>query len=444
MWSTSLQGAAADALNPRVSVDLEATRNKAVRVEVENLKLGMYVAALDRPWLETPFLFQGFLIRDPEDIGELRRHCNHVYVDPDESAEDLDLGALLPPGDREPALRRQAPASMNAPGDAGHHSVYTDIRALRRELARAKDQHDRATILIREVMDNLSDGGKLDVNTARKAAQPIVESVMKNRSAMTWLVRMREAGDYLYTHSVSSAIWATVMARHMGMSREDIEAAGLGAMLLDIGKTRIPKELLARPGPLNAEEMDLVRRHVEFGVELLEESGKVQPQVMAMLRTHHERHDGSGYPSGLTGQQIPVHGRIAGIVDYYDAVTSERPYARALSSYDCLRSLNRLAGTGFQSEMIEQFIQSIGFFPPGTLVQLNDDSVAVVIAQNRRHSLKPQVLLITDPRKTLLRDFLPVDLQMPVRSAWTDQPLHIDKGLEPGSHGIDPSEFFLG
>lgn len=419
---------------------LEAMSKNAVRVDVECLEIGMYVAALDRPWLETPFLFQGFLIRDNEDIGELKRHCRHVYVDPEESANGLDFARLRPA-----APRASNPAVTPDDADAtGQSSVYTDIGELRRELSEAKDRHDQATILIREVMDNLSDGGKLDVATAKRATQPIVESVMKSRSAMTWLVRMREAGDYLYTHSVSSAIWATVMARHLGMPKEDIEAAGLGAMLLDIGKTRIPRELLAKPGPLTPAEMAHARRHVELGMQLLEESGSVEPRVMAMVHTHHERHDGSGYPQGLSGHEIPVHGRIAGIVDYYDAVTSDRPYAKAQSSYDCLRTLNRLAGTAFQAEMVEQFIQSIGFFPPGTLVQLNDGSVAVVVAQNRRHRLKPEVLLVADPAKGLLKDFRLVDLQMPVRSAWTDEPLYIDKGLEPGSYGIDASEFFLG
>jgi putative nucleotidyltransferase with HDIG domain len=279
---------------------------------------------------------------------------------------------------------------------------------------------------------------------AEKAVQPIIDSVMKNDSAMAWLVRMRETSDYLYTHSISSAIWATVMARHIGMPKDSIEAAGLGAMLLDIGKTRLPREILLKPGRLTDAEMVIARGHVHLGIEILQESAGVSKPVLAMVRTHHERHDGSGYPLGLSGQQIPVLGRIAGIVDYYDAVTSRRPYAAALSSYDCLRSLNKMAGRGFQAEMVEQFIQSIGFFPPGTLVQLNDASVAVVIAQNPRHRLKPEVLILLDPEHRTRRDFPIIDLQLESRSAYTDEVLFIDKGLEPGSFGIDPSEYFLG
>jgi HD-GYP domain-containing protein (c-di-GMP phosphodiesterase class II) len=417
------------------------THKEVVQVDVADLQLGLYVSALDRPWLETPFLFQGFPIKDRDEIKALRKHCKHVYIDVDECDPSIDIEELYRRGTPvEPEAPEPAPP---APATDEHVSVYTNIAELRRELALASDQHDRATILIREVMDNLSRGGKLDVKTAQKAAEPIVESVMNNRSAMTWLVRMREMSDYLYTHSVSTAIWATVMARHIGMPNEGIEAAGLGAMLLDIGKTQLPPALLAKPGPLTDSEMTLARRHVEYGVKILEESSGISPAVLAMVRTHHERHDGSGYPRGLSGQQIPVLGRIAGIVDYYDAVTSERPYAPPLSSYDCLRSLNKLAGTAFQAEMVEQFIQSIGFFPPGTLVQLNDKSVAVVVAQNRRHRLKPEILVILDPEHKQRRDFSLIDLQMQVRSPYTDEVLYIDKGLEPGSFDIDLAEFFL-
>jgi putative nucleotidyltransferase with HDIG domain len=410
---------------------------RLVQIDVKDVRVGMYVSALDRPWLETSFLFQGFPVGDEEDMVELRRQCEYVYVDPEQTDSDIDVHALARPDGA------RAKGGTQDSGDQ-RVSAYTDISDLRRDLAEAQSQHDRACMLVREVMDNLQRGGKLDLRTAQKAVDPIVDSVIKSRSAMTWLVRMREESDYLYTHSVSTAIWATVMARHLGMPKEEIEAAGLGAMLLDVGKTRVPREILAKPAPLTPDEMVIARRHVEFGLDILKETENVSPDVIAMVETHHERHDGSGYPRGLSGQQIPVLGRIGGIVDYYDAVTSERPYAEALSSYDCLRSMNRLSGTAFQPEMVEQFIQSIGFFPPGTLVEMNDGSVAVVVAQNRRHRLKPEILLLLDPEHNLKRDFQLVDLQMQVRSAYTDEVLHIDKGLEPGSYGIDPAEYFLG
>lgn len=436
---------------------------KVLQVDVEDLEIGMYVSKLDRPWLDTPFLFQGFHIVEDGDVDELRRHCRHVFIDIEQTDPAVDIAPLLR-SQRKPksatedgmslpsyasahTLRKKNPTAgartKKRDETASESPTYSDVGEIRRELSNAREEHDKASDLVKEIMNDLSAGNTLDLKSAQQAVRPIVHSVMKNQSAMALLVRMRQAGDYMYRHSVSSAIWATVLARHIGLPKETIETASLGAMLLDIGKTRVPQEILAKPGPLTDSETAIVRSHVQLGLDILEESGDADPLIVTMLRTHHERHDGSGYPQGIEGQQIPVLGRIAGIVDYYDAVTSTRPYADAVSTYDCLRSLNKVAGTLFQAEMVEQFIQSIGFFPPGTLVQLNDNSVAVVVAQNRRHRLKPEIILVLDPDHNMCRDFQMIDLQMQVRSCYTDKELYIDKGLEPGSFGIDPSEFFL-
>src|SRR5690606_8815388 len=239
------------------------------------------------------------------------------------------VGAMKP----EAANRKAFPAGVESLrpvllAAATDGSACTDMGELRRELADAKARHEQAMLLVRDVMGALRADGPLDVGTARRAGGLIVEGVMRDRSAMPWLASLRQPDDYICTHAVSSAIRATVTARQLGMPQEEIESVALGAMLLDIGKTRVPQELLTHPGPLTPEEMAQVRRHVEYGVELLEESGESDPIVMSMVRTHHERHDGSGYPRRLRQEQIPVHGRIAGIVDHYDAMTSDRPYAR--------------------------------------------------------------------------------------------------------------------
>ncbi len=428
--------------------------DKLIEVDVADLKIGMYVSALDRPWLDTPFLFQGFPIQGDEDIEELRKHCAHVFVDAERTDPVVDMqryilrrrkarndenaGLLMPAA--QPAPKKARPTDVR-PRRSG--PVYTSVADLRSEIVHAKKVHDRASDMVQDVMQNLKNGGRLDLETAEDAVKTIVESVVRNESAMSWLVRMRQTDDYLYTHSISSAVWATGMGRHIGLPLNVVEAVGLGAMLLDVGKTRLPAELLVKPEPLTHEEMAIARSHVEHGLEILDQTDGINAHVRGMVQTHHERHDGSGYPAGLTGLDIPVFGRIAGIVDYYDAVTSIRPYAEPQSAYDCLRALNKMAGTAFQKEMVEQFIQSVGFFPPGTLVRLNDGSIAVVVAQNRRHRLKPEVLIILDPDLNACTDFSLVDLQMEVKSAFTEQVLFIDRGLEPGAHGIDPSEYFL-
>lgn len=425
-------------------------KQRLIEVSVDELQVGMYVNKLDRPWLDTPFLFQGFVIKDDDDLSQLRKHCAAVYVDPEESDAEIEFDRLSPATSAEPVKKPLIAARLVVSRITANQSfpeatvrVYNNVKDLRTALNRASTEYKSAAENVESFMQNLSAGGNLDMSVAKETVAPLVESVVRNPSAMSWLACLRDSSDYLYRHSIGSTIWASLLANHLGFPKEVVESAGLGAMLLDIGKTRLPQALLEKPGKLTPTERKLAETHVGLGMKILSDAGQVDENVVAMVQTHHERHDGSGYPNALAGDNIPVLGRIAGLVDFYDAVTSKRPYAEASSSYDCLRKLNHLAGKTFQAEIVEQFVQSIGFFPPGTLVELSDASVAAVVAQNRRHRLKPEVVLILDPDKQPLDDFPMIDLQTQPDSRFDKKPLHIERGLEPGSYDIDPSDYFL-
>lgn len=186
-----------------------------------------------------------------------------------------------------------------------------------------------------------------------------------------------------------------------------------------------------------------MRRHVEYGMEILRQADGVDRRVFEMLAHHHERYNGTGYPRGLSGNRIPVFGRIAGIVDAYDAMITPRPYARLLSSYDALRKLRKLADVEFQAEMVEQFTRAIGAFPTGTLVELNTGEVAIVTRQNRIRRLRPEVMVIMDAGRNVLENFPTIDLNEQTSTEHGRQSLWIERGLPPGAHGIDPTEFYL-
>ncbi|MEQ8207664.1 MAG: HD-GYP domain-containing protein [Woeseia sp.] len=260
---------------------------------------------------------------------------------------------------------------------------------------------------------------------------------------MAWLMRIREKDEYVYQHSIGSSVWAVVFGRHLGFNKETLNAVGLGGMLLDIGKTQLPNELLRKPGKLDEKETELMRKHVEFGLEILRDAGKNDARVEIMLATHHERFDGSGYPNQLKGTVIPVLGRVAGIVDCYDAMVSKRPYAETQSTFDAMRQLQMMAKGQFQKEMVDQFVQAVGMFPTGSLVELNTGEVAVVTAQNNYQRLRPEVMIILDRDKNLCDDFKTVDLRMNTNDELGKETMWIDRGLEPGSFGIDPAEYFL-
>ena len=213
-------------------------------------------------------------------------------------------------------------------------------------------------------------------------------------------------------------------------------------MLLDLGNTKLPGDVLAKEGPLDAVEQTIVEKHVAVGLDLVRKTLGLNADVLAMIQNHHERHDGSGYPRKLAGADIPVFGRIAGLIDCFEAMTTKRPYAPAKSAYDAVRDLNGLSGTGFQRELVEQFVQAVGMFPTGSLVELNTSEVALVIEQNRVHRLRPKLMLLLNADKTPVSQDTLLDLKSRPAGGDDDAARWILRGLEPGAFGLDPKDYF--
>ena len=415
------------------------------QIPVTQLQLGMYVHTLDRDWMGTPFLFQGFEITTDEELAQLRELCKHVEI-------ELDAAEVLP----------LAPELLRASDDGVAKVVDTLARAaadpialaatvpaadkieLRTELSQATEVMGTARTVVLSVFDQLRDGGGLEATAIESVVESMVQSVFRNRDAMGWLARMRSKDDYLSTHSLSTSVWALTFGRHLGLDRDAMKVLGTGAMLLDVGKTRMPAHLLRKSEALTPTEWKLLRLHARYGAQLLRADESIDKRVIEMVESHHERFDGSGYGNGLKGEDIPFLARIAGIVDAYDAMISERAYAKPKTAYQAVRELSALAGTAFQPELVELFIQSVGVFPTGTLVELNTGEVGVVTAQNRYRRLKPEIMLILDADKQVREDFAQIDLYSCPANADPNNPgLWITTGLDQNAYGIDPAEYFL-
>jgi HD-GYP domain-containing protein (c-di-GMP phosphodiesterase class II) len=427
------------------------------KIDVDGLRVGMYVSQLDRPWLETPFLFQGFFIRSNNEIEELSRYCDCVEIDIEESdpgiidtlsssTTPVTHGEISTPVGRRSASifrflkRLLGRADDTAPEQPrpGEYYLYTASTA--DELVVAKSIHVGAIDRLMHVLDDIRNGGSISMPELEVVTGDMVDSVLRNSTAMALLTRMQQKDEYTSSHSMESSVWALVFGRHLGLDKESLKAVGLGGMLLDVGKTKIPVQLLNKKEKLTDVERAYLKTHVDLGLEILRETGGVDSRVMDMVATHHERFDGSGYPKGWKGNQIPVFGRIGGIVDSYGAMTSDRPYATAISSYDAMRELKSLSDDQFQAEMVEQFIQAVGIFPVGTLVELNTGEVGVVLKEHQSSRLQPELAIVLDSDKQPLQNFEVIDLQEqegPTVTIW------IERGLEPDAYGIDSRDYFL-
>ncbi len=412
----------------------------------------MYVAELDRPWLETPFLFQGFYIRDEDEIREIREHCKQVHVTSESLPDDFEpVQKVVSEKDVNEAvdthratLQAQFQRESGDPASVEQTNVvYKDSTTLKAEMSTAGRVHTQVATAVEGVMKNLKRTGSLGIDQLESAVTPMVDSVLRNPAALACLVRMQKKDQYLYNHSLASAVWASILGRQIGLARDDLDVIALGALLLDVGKTLVPDAILTKPESLSDKELEFMRRHVEFGLKILDKSGGVDPRVRDMVAHHHERYNGTGYPAGLKGNDIPVFGRIAGIVDAYDAMITPRPYAKLQSSYDAIRRLRVLADVEFQAEIVDQFTKAIGAFPTGTLVELNTGQIGIVTKQNRIRRLRPEIMVIIDSDKQLLDDFQLLDLNEEKVSPDGAVSLWIERGLAPGEYGIDPTEFYL-
>ena len=320
--------------------------------------------------------------------------------------------------------------------------TYHDIVPIEEELGPANEGFARATQVFEGVIRDIRQGKGLEIEAVENVVEDLVESIIRNPDALQLVSRLRESDESAYTHALQVAVLLVTFGRELGFSRMELEHLGQVGMLLDIGKLRIPREILSKRGNLSPEEFEEVKRHVQYSLEMIGASGLAHPDVTVGVAQHHERMNGTGYPGGLKDEEVGIFGRMAGIVDSFCALTSVRPYAEPLPPYDAMRLLQSWSDTYFNSGLVELFIQAIGIFPIGSLVELSSGEVGVVIGQHKAQRLKPKVLVIAGPDKIPLKTPVILDLLHGVGAGGETTP-YIRRGLPTESSGVDPQEYYL-
>ncbi|MBF0471569.1 MAG: HD-GYP domain-containing protein [Gammaproteobacteria bacterium] len=410
--------------------------NRIVKIGIDALDLGMFVSRLDRPWMETPFILQGFVVNSSDDLEQIRALCNHIYVDTSRGrappAKDWLYG-----DDVDPKQQRDStlPESEFSQLRKCHYRTTTSVEE---EMATAEKSFTEIEKSYDLLLADLQKGKNLDVTTVKNGIEAMVNSVMRNPSAFMLVNQMKRTNEIGYAHALGTSVWCASFGRHLGLDREDIENLALGGMLLDVGKIKLPLALTTKKGALTSEEQELMKSHVDKSIHLMIGNPGIPHDVFRMIATHHERNDGSGYPMALEGEDIPIYGRIAGIVDSYDAMTTKSSYRKEMSSpHEAISELHRLKGKQFQTELVEQFIQTVGLYPTGSLVELSSGEIAVVIEINALRRLRPTLMVLLDPNKRPYAEFKILDLST------TEMELEVKRGLAAGSYGIKMDELFL-
>src|SRR5574343_1696514 len=354
------------------------------KISIEQLLPGMYVVDLHKRWLDHSIWLKRFRIRDEGHVWKLK-HEGIVEVSID-TAKGIDL----PPS---PIARINAIEQK--------FRSLAEIKAAMPVTVSLGEERRRATRLLREASDTVTGlmlparaGGQVDAACLEPVVSKMLASVTRNPDALVPLARLKREDAYASEHAVATAALIIAFGRQQGLPEPEIEKLALGTMVKDVGQSAIDARLITKPGMLSKAEFSIVQSHVEEGLAVLDATARLSGTSTAVVLEHHERYNGCGYPYRMAGDEISAAGRMAAIVDTYDAMTSARPYRAALSPSHALRQLYDEGGSQYDPALVAAFVKTVGIYPVGTLVLLESGHLAVVEQLHPDNMLTPLVRVI--------------------------------------------------
>lgn len=403
------------------------------KIPVERLKPGMYVHDLGTNWFSHPFLRQQFKVSGDGDLEKIvATGIRELYIDTSKGLDDADAPiAAEVKTEVVQKMQSQAAEPLVSPPMAARSTVAE-------ELPKAKKIYDQAGRVVRSVMRDVRLGNAVNVAGVEDIVGDITESVSRNSGALVSLLNLKEADDYTFLHCVAVGTLMVTFGRAMGLDPETVRQGGIGGLLHDVGKMKVPDAVLNKPGKLTDDEFLLIKKHPEIGHELLVASGAVGDIPLDITRHHHERMDGTGYPDKLPADQITLYARMAAIVDVYDAVTSDRCYHRAMTPTDAMRKMLEWSKFHFDENLAHQFMKIVGIYPVGQLVRLESGRLAVVTDQNETNLLTPKVCAFFSIKSNCHIPPVMIDLSRSLGHGGGDK---IVGHENPHKWGVQPSRF---
>jgi HD-GYP domain-containing protein (c-di-GMP phosphodiesterase class II) len=350
------------------------------KVAVNQLTVGMFVHGFDESWHKHPFWRNRFLIKNPSRLREVQASgIQHCWIDVSKG-QDVSSEKLREVAAAEVANLEQLP------------QLKPERVLLSDELQQAARLRARSGEAMRRMFTEVRLGKAIEPGECASLVDDVVESINRHPDALLSLARIKNADEYTYLHSVAVCALMVALGRQLGLNDAQCREAGMAGMMHDLGKAAMPQEVLNKPGKLTPAEFEIIKQHPVRGYEMLLAGAGVSEGVMDVCRHHHERVDGTGYPDGLTAEQISLLARMGAVCDVYDAVTSDRPYK---AGWDPAQALSQMATWKghFDPVIFQSFVKSVGIYPTGSLVRMRSGRLAVVLDQNPSALTKPRVKL---------------------------------------------------
>ena len=374
------------------------------RINVEQLKIGMYITDLNNQWIPDNNLKKSGIVKYDRTIDQIRLlDVDELYIDT-EKGEDCEDGIPLD------ILQAQQKKELDE--ITRERSLDVDeLMDVSEEFAHASKVHEQAKELVTDILDDIKEGNAIDVKQVEEVSDELIHSVQANKNALLTLSRIREKDEYLFEHSVNVGVLMAVLARGNNITGTRLKELVTGALLHDVGKILVPIDILNKPGKLTPVEWEEMKRHVQYGERVLGDTPGLSEISKAICSQHHERCDGSGYPRKLHDDQISVFGRMAAVVDVYDAITSDRCYHAGMDPHNALKKLIEWSAFHLDKDTVYDFIRSISVYPIGTVVELDDHSAAIVVEANHGKQNLPKLKVFFDINKHEALDPYVLDLE---------------------------------
>ncbi len=413
-----------------------------IKFDTSDLEIGMYVSALDRPWVGTPFLFQSFLIRSEKQIQQLQKYCRTVEIDEEKSDARLANKFFIyksknavPKGEDDLVVAVPIPRQASV-------TFELDDKQFEAELIVARQVYETTTASLHNVLDNFKLNKEVNPVELKNCVHGVIDGVMHNPSALTLFSNLKSKQQDTVRHSLNVCILSLIFGRHLGLAEQPLSDLGYAALLHDVGEIKVSQTVLDKHSRgLTPEEKKEMETHTEYGADLLEKTPGIPKIAIEVARSHHERVNGKGYPNGLKGEEINYFARLLSIVDVYEIVTNHPGAKVHVSCSDALKSIYMMRGNFFDPELVEEFIKCLGIYPIGSVVELNNGEIAIVISTKPGKHLLPTIMVVKDSNGVRYQPQV-VNLEHFKEKEGLAK-LYITKVVDPNAVGIDLRDYMI-
>lgn len=378
------------------------------KIHIDQLVLGMFVKELCGSWMEHPFWRSSFLLNSEKDLHSLRESSiQEVWIDTSKGLDVADGVEIVNENEIEAKVEDRIHQVASSSGELEKTSIKEELSRAAKICARSKEA-------VTAMFSDARMGKAVDSAQARLLVEEISESVNRNSAALLSLARLKNADDYTYMHSVAVCALMMALGRQMNLNDEQIRQAGMAGLLHDLGKAKMPLEVLNKPGKLTDEEFAIMKSHPVEGHRMLQKTvDAIDPVVFDVCLHHHEKTDGSGYPDKLTDKDISLFAKMGAVCDVYDAITSNRPYKSGWDPAESIRKMAEWADGHFDPRVFQSFVKSLGIYPVGSLVRLDSGKLGVVMEQSQASLIKPRVKVFYSTKSRARIAPKIIDLSMP-------------------------------